>query len=41
MAKTLKKLIEDYQKGELSTPNMQVIDKRFSDEMIICQMMYY
>lgn len=34
MSKTLKNLIESYQKSELSTPNMQVIDKRFSDEMI-------
>ena len=34
MTKTLKNLIECYQKGELSTPNIQVIDKIFSDEMI-------
>lgn len=34
MAETLKNLIESYQKGELSTPNMQVIDKIFSDEII-------
>ena len=34
MTKTLKNLIESYQKGELSTPNIQVIDKIFSDEMI-------
>lgn len=32
--KTLKNLIESYQKGELSTPNMQIIDKIFSDEII-------
>ena len=35
MTKTLKNLIESYQKGELNTPNIQVIDKIFSDEMII------
>ena len=34
MAETLKNLIESYQKGKLSTPNMQVIDKIFSDEII-------
>ena len=34
MAETLKNLIESYDKGELSTPNIQVIEKRFSDEMI-------
>jgi uncharacterized protein YjbI with pentapeptide repeats len=34
MVKTLKNLIESYQKGELSKPNMQVIDEIFSDEMI-------
>ena len=34
MAKTLKNFIESYQKNEFSTPNIQVIDKGFSDEMI-------
>ena len=34
MAETLKNLIESYQKGNLSTPNIQVIDKIFSDEII-------
>lgn len=34
MAEKLKNLIESYQKGKLSTPNMQVIDKIFSDEII-------
>ena len=34
MTKTLKNLIECYQKGELNTPNIQVIDRIFSDEMI-------
>jgi uncharacterized protein YjbI with pentapeptide repeats len=35
MAKTLKNLVECYRKGECSTPNIQVIDEIFSDEMII------
>jgi len=34
MTKTLKNLIGCYQKRELSTPSIQVIDKIFSDEMI-------
>jgi hypothetical protein len=34
MTKTLKNLIECYQKRELSTPNIQAIDKIFSNEMI-------
>jgi uncharacterized protein YjbI with pentapeptide repeats len=34
MTETLKNLIECYQRGKLSTPNIQVIDKIFSDEMI-------
>ena len=34
MTKTLKNLIESYKKGEFSTPNIQAINKRFSDEMI-------
>lgn len=34
MTKTLKNLIESYQKGELNTPNIEVIDRIFSDEMI-------
>ena len=34
MTKTLKNLIECYQKGELNTPNIQVIDRIFSDEII-------
>jgi hypothetical protein len=34
MTKTLKNLMECYQKGKLSTLNIQVIDKIFSDEMI-------
>ena len=35
MAKTLKNLIKSYQKSELSTPNIQIIDKIFLDERII------
>lgn len=35
MAKTLKNLIESYQKGELSTPNIQVTDMVLSDETIL------
>jgi uncharacterized protein YjbI with pentapeptide repeats len=34
MSETLKNLIECYQKGELNTPNLQIIDKIFSDEVI-------
>ena len=34
MTKTLKDIIECYQKSELSTPHIQVIDKIFLDEMI-------
>jgi len=34
MTKILKNLIQCYQKGKLSTPNIQVINKIFSDEMI-------
>ena len=34
MTKTLKNLVESYQKGELNTPNIQVIDRIFSDEII-------
>ena len=34
MVKTLKNLIESYQEGKLNTPNIQVIGKKFSDEMI-------
>ena len=34
MTKRLKNLIESYQKGKLNTPNIEVIDRIFSDEMI-------
>lgn len=34
MTITLKNLIECYQKDKLHTPNIQVIDEIFSDEMI-------
>lgn len=34
MTKTLKSLIKSYKKGELNTPNIQVIDRIFSDELI-------
>ena len=34
MAKTLKNLIECYKKGEFNTPNIQLIGKRFSNEII-------
>ena len=35
MTKTLKNLVESYQKGKFNTPNIQIIDRIFSDEMII------
>ena len=34
MIKKLKNLIESYKEGKLNTPNIQVIGKKFSDEMI-------
>lgn len=34
MTKTLKNLIECYKRGDFTTPNIQVIDRIFSDEII-------